>query len=207
MEKPGLHTKINPSANGSQLIEVLNYFHPLGEGAEQFLMKHSYACTFRKNELLLKTGEVCEHVYFIIKGAVRGFIKEGQKDITTWITAENELVTSISGIDKKDPAMENIQAIEDCELLALTYNDLQDLYEQFPEFNIVIRKVLQKYYADAEGRAFIARLHSAESKYKYFLAHHSHLVNRIPLKYVASFLGITLETLSRVRKRISTTKF
>ena len=137
---------------------------------------------------------------------MRGFIKEGKKDITTWITAENEVVSSISTLDSRTPAMENMQAIDNCELLALTYPDFQDLYIKFPEFNIVVRKVLQKYYQDAEGRAFIARLTNAEKKYQLFITRYGHLANRIPLKYIASFLGITLETLSRVRKKLSLKK-
>jgi CRP-like cAMP-binding protein len=131
------------------------------------------------------------------------FIKEGTKDITTWITVEGEVVSSISSLDKREPALENMQAIEDCELVALTWTDYQDLFTRFPEFNIVARKILQKYYQDAEGRAFIARLTKAENKYLLFMKRYGHLANRIPLKYIASFLGITLETLSRVRKRLS----
>ncbi|MES1223398.1 MAG: Crp/Fnr family transcriptional regulator, partial [Bacteroidota bacterium] len=142
-------------------------------------------------------------IYFIKKGAVRGFIKENGKDITTWITAENEMVTSISGLESHEPSIENMQAIEDCDMLAITYDDLKNLYIRHPEFNVVIRKLLQQYYRDAEGRAFIARLTNAETKYKHFLSKYPHLVNRIPLKYIASFLGITLETLSRIRKRLS----
>jgi CRP-like cAMP-binding protein len=201
-----VHNEIDSSTGISLLIAVLNSFHPLSEGSEFFLKTHVYERSFRKGKLLLKAGDICEAVYFIRKGAVRGFIRSGKKDITTWITAENELVASISAQDTMEPAMENMQAIEDCDVLALNYADLEELYQQFPEFNIVIRKLLQKYYRDAEGRAFIARLTNAESKYQYFNTHHSHLVNRIPLKYVASFLGITLETLSRVRKKISTGK-
>jgi CRP-like cAMP-binding protein len=151
----------------------------------------------------LKAGEICDHIYFIKKGAVRGFIRDGAKDITTWITAENEIVSSISSLDMKEPAQENMQAIENCELLALTYSDFQDLYIKFPEFNILARKLLQKYYQDAERRAFIARVTKAEKKYRLFLIRYGHLANRIPLKYIASFLGITLETLSRVRKKLS----
>jgi CRP-like cAMP-binding protein len=187
----------------SSLMATLNYFHPLSGDIEDYLKKYSYACSFHKGKLLLKAGDICGHIYFIKKGAVRGFIKEGNRDITTWITAENEMVSSISGFDRKEPALENMQAIENCELLALAYADLQNLYTQFPEFNIVARKLLQKYYEDAEGRAFIARLTNAENKYNLFLIRYGHLSNRIPLKYVASFLGITLETLSRVRKRLS----
>ena len=187
----------------SPVIAALDYFHPLSDGIKDYLRNHSYSCSFRKGKLLLKAGEICENIYFIKKGAVRGFIKEGAKVITTWITAENELVSSISALDAREPALENMQAIENCELLGLNYADFQDLYIRFPEFNIVARKILQKYYKDAEGRAFIVRLTNAEKKYRLFITRYGHLANRIPLTYIASFLGVTLETLSRVRKRLS----
>ena len=205
MHKRG-ETSNNITPDISSVIETLNYFYPLSEGIKDYFRKHTYSCSFRKGKLLLKAGEVCEHIYFIKKGAVRGFIKDGTKDITTWITAENEVVSSISSLDIREPAQENMQAIENCEMLALTYADFQDLYVKFPEFNIVARKLLQKYYQDAERRAFIARVTKAEKKYRLFLTRYGHLANRIPLKYIASFLGITLETLSRVRKKLSVKK-
>jgi CRP-like cAMP-binding protein len=188
------------------VVTILNYFHPVSEGIVKFLKEHAYSVFFNKGELLLEAGHVCEHIYFIKKGVVRGFIKEGKKEITTWITAEGEMVSSILSFEVKGSAIENMQAIEDCEALALTLIDLEKLYEQFPEFNTVGRKLLQQYYSDAEGRAFIARLTSAENKYKQFLTRYNYLANRIPLTYIASFLGITLETLSRVRRKLSTKK-
>ena len=210
MSGAGQHKQVQTNKNIppdiSSVIETLNYFYPLSEGIKDYFRKHTYSCSFRKGKLLLKAGEVCEHIYFIKKGAVRGFIKDGTKDITTWITAENEVVSSISSLDIREPAQENMQAIENCEMLALTYSDFQDLYIKFPEFNIVARKLLQKYYQDAERRAFIARVTKAEKKYRLFLTRYGHLANRIPLKYIASFLGITLETLSRVRKKLSVKK-
>jgi CRP-like cAMP-binding protein len=210
MSGASLHKQVQTNkdipADISSVIDTLNYFYPLSEGIKDYFRKHTYSCSFRKGKLLLKAGEICDHIYFIKKGAVRGFIKEGTKDITTWITAENEVVSSISSLDIREPAQENMQAIENCELLALTYDDFQDLYIKFPEFNILARKLLQKYYKDAEGRAFIARATNAEKKYQLFLTKYGHLSNRIPLKYIASFLGITLETLSRVRKKLSLKK-
>ena len=208
MKEAGLHSKTNKHSPSdlSSVIATLDYFHPLSEGIKDYFKKYSYSCSFRKGKLLLKAGQVCDHIYFIKTGAIRGFFKEGKKDITTWISAENEVVSSISALDIREPALENIQAIENCELLALTWVDYQNLYVEFPEFNIVARKILQKYYQDAEGRAFIARLTNAENKYRFFITRYGHLTNRIPLKYIASFLGITLETLSRVRKRLSLKK-
>lgn len=185
------------------LLAALRSLHPLGSDVEQYLQEHITACSVRKRKMLLKEGAICEHLYFITKGAVRGFMREGHKDITTWINVENQLVTSIFSLSRQGSAIENLQALENCELLVMTYADLETLYRQYPETNIIARKVLEIYYADAERRAFIARLTKAENKYRHFLLHHQNLSNRIPLKYIASYLGMTLETLSRVRKKFS----
>jgi CRP-like cAMP-binding protein len=191
-----------PAAFAS-LLTVLNQLYSLSPEAEEYLRDHVTPCTVAKRKLLLKEGMTCEHIYFIVKGALRGFTREGVKDITTWITVENELVSSILSLDEQVKAIENIQALEKCELLSLRLAELETMYERFPECNILARKILQRYYADAEKRAFIARLTKAENKYRYFLMRHQTLSNRIPLKYIASFLGVTLETLSRIRKRFS----
>jgi CRP-like cAMP-binding protein len=191
-----------PAAIAS-LLTVLNQLYPLSSEAQQYLRDHVTSCTVAKRKLLLKEGMVCEHIYFIVKGALRGFTREGQKDITTWITVENEMVSSILSLDERVKSIENIQALEKCELLALTLADLEVMYEQFPETNVLARKILQRYYADAEQRAFIARLTKAENKYRHFLKRHGALSNRIPLKYIASYLGVTLETLSRIRKKFT----
>jgi len=202
--QPKNYQKAGDSPDVSSVITILNYFHPLSDDVVKFFKEHSYVVSFDKGELLLEEGQVCEHIYFIKKGVVRGFVREGKREITTWITAEGEMVSSILTFEGKASAIENMQAIEDCQMLAMTLTDLQNLYDQFPEFNIVSRKLLQRYYSDAERRAFIARLTNAETKYKQFLTRYNHFANRIPLTYIASFLGITLETLSRVRRKLST---
>lgn len=196
-------TIIKGEVDISPLIAVLNELHKLSPDLISFLKKHVIGCTVGKKKMLLKAGTMCHYIYFIKKGAVRGYIKEGNQDITTWITVEGEMVSSISSLDMQSLASENMQAIENCELFALSFIHVNELYEKFPEFNITIRLLLQHYYADAERRAFIARLTKAENKYRHFLVRYHHLTNRIPLKYIASFLGITLETLSRVRKSMS----
>jgi CRP-like cAMP-binding protein len=191
-----------PAAIAS-LLTVLDQLYPLSSEAQQYLRDHVTSCMVAKRKLLLKEGMVCEHIYFIVKGALRGFTREGQKDITTWITVENEMVSSILSLDQRVKSIENIQALEKCELLALRLADLEIMYELFPETNVLARKILQRYYADAEQRAFIARLTKAENKYRHFLKRHGALSNRIPLKYIASYLGVTLETLSRIRKKFT----
>lgn len=187
----------------SPFTQYIKNIYPVSTAAEDFINQRAYPSEPAKGEILVTAGEMCNNVYLIRKGILRSFIKEGSKEITTWISGEQELATCITCFGLKQPARENIQALEDCELSVLSMEDLQYLYEHFPELNIVGRKILEKYYRDAEERAFIARLMEATSKYKHFIATKSDLLNRVPLKFIASYLGMTLETLSRIRSKLS----
>jgi CRP-like cAMP-binding protein len=186
------------------LISVLNHFHPLEDKVIQYFNKNVSPVSVKRGDMLLEAGDRCNHIYFIKQGVLRGFMYEGKKEITTWLSSENELVTSIFSFGFELPAIENIEAIENCDLLSIPNEAVDTVYKKYPGFNITGRKLLEEYYRDAEKRAFIARLSSAETKYTFFLENYSHLSNRVQLGYIASFLGITLETLSRVRKRLST---
>ena len=190
----------------SPILTVAKTFAPISAEAQAYVNQKSFSHRIRKNELLSTAGEPCTHFYLVRKGILRGYVKDGIKGITTWITGEGDFVSAIASFQLQQATSENVQAIEDCELTGLHYNDLQYLYENFPEANVIGRKILEKYYRDAEERAFIARLTEATSKYKHFIATKSHLLNRVPLKFIASYLGMTLETLSRIRSKLSQTK-
>jgi CRP-like cAMP-binding protein len=183
----------------SPLAAFVNFVHPVSEAATRYINQHSYSLQVDRGSYLLKAGEICKHIYFIRKGVIRGYVKDGTKEVTTWITAENEMVTSIRGLSLLEPSLENIQAIEHCDLMVATYDSLHYLYENYVEVNIVGRKLLEQYYRDAEERAFISRIPNAAKRYYHFLETKSALANRIPLKYIASYLGMTIETLSRIR--------
>ena len=162
----------------SPMVALFNSVHPLSKGAIDYLDITSYPVTVKKGKFLLKEGQVPDRLYLLIKGVVRGFIKDENKEITTWITGENELV-------------------------GLEYCSIDYLYKYFPETNIVARIMLEEIYRAAEERAYISRIPSAEKKYKRFIETSPELVNRISLKYIASYLSMTQETLSRIRTRES----
>ena len=183
------------------LLAVLNYLNPLSKGLQKYILRNSYPCRLKKGKYILKAGEICTHIYFVKSGLLRGFIKDEAKEITTWITAEYDMVAGINSFFTQTKANEYIQAIEDCELIAFSYTHLEKMYSLFPSFNIIARKLYQKNYIDAENRALVARLKSAEKKYRYFLNTRPNLVNRVPGKLIASYLGIAQETLSRLRKK------
>src|SRR4051812_44269321 len=95
----------------SPLASFVNYIHPIGEEATSYINQHSHPQQVERGTYLLKAGEICKQVYFIRRGAIRGYIKDGAKEVTTWITAENEMVSSIRGLSLQEPSLENIQAI------------------------------------------------------------------------------------------------
>ncbi len=201
---PGVEQWVSKNAiPESPFTLFVKNIYPVSTDAQEFINQKSYPGHLNKGELLVSAGSICSHIYLIRKGILRSFIKEGSKEITTWISSEQELATCITSFGLPQPARENIQALEDCELTALSLEDLQYLYDHFPEANVIGRKILEKYYRDAEERAFIARLMEATSKYKHFIATKSDLLNRVPLKFIASYLGMTLETLSRIRSKLS----
>lgn len=182
-------------------LEFSNNLYPLTEGISQYLIKNTYPKKVKKGKILHKAGEICTDMYFVKKGVLRGYVKDANREITTWITADGELVSAICSFILQVPTPENIQTLEDCELIALSRADLERLYIQHPSFNITVRKLTEIYYMHAEHRAYIARLKSADQKYQLFLKQYGHLANRVPVKYIASFLGVTLETLSRLRAK------
>lgn len=187
--------------NVEPLLQVLDAIKPLSQRLRKYFISQVLPCTIKKGKILLKPGEICSHIFFIKSGVLRGFIKNGANDVTTWITMENQMVAAISSFVFQAKTQEYVQALEDCELLALSYADLEYIYQKFPSFNEVARKIYEQYYADAENRALLTRLRNADLKYNHFLNSHPNLSNRIPLKYIASYLGIASETLSRLRSK------
>lgn len=170
------------------------------------IQKSTRPLTFLKGDTLVESGKICQHLYFIQKGVVRGFIKDGKKETTTWLTSEGEMVTAIRSFLMQVPTQEQVEAIEDCKVLELSYENLQNILRQFIKLNVVGRKIMEQYYCDPEERAYVIRLSNASLKYQYFLNTKGDLINRIPLKYIASYLGMTTETLSRIRTKFSQAK-
>lgn len=163
--------------------------------------QNTFPVTVQKGKFLIKPGQKADHLYLVIKGAVRAFAKEGKKEITTWINLENEIVGSIRSLGLDIPTEEYVQAIETTQLIGIPYSLVEYVYEHFPETNIIGRKILEESYRYAEERAYICRIPSAVKKYNRFIVTHPGIINRIPLKYIASYLGMTIETLSRVRSK------
>jgi CRP-like cAMP-binding protein len=183
--------------------DFLAQFGPISDRLAKFINARTFLCHIPKGKMLMKEGMVCPYMFLIHKGLFRAYMLEGRTEITTWISYEGELVSSISSFFSQKPAIESIQALEDSYLVALSYEDLETAYKKFPELNYHVRIILQILYQKAEERAYLSRLTKASNRYQYFAENRPDLLSRVPLKYIASHLGMTLETLSRLRGAIT----
>lgn len=179
----------------------LNSIVPLSTEVKGFLAEHVRSIQFSKGDIIYKEGDTCTKLYLIKKGLVRGYFLSGGKDVTTWISTDNEIFTSITGFFTNQPVKENIQCLEDTDCLYLEYGDLEYGMRTFSEFGELYRKLLIDYYIHAENRAFMARIPSARKRWNYFTETNKlELIDRIPNKYLSSLLAMRPETLSRIIK-------
>lgn len=188
--------------NISPLISIFEKFHPLNDEIKSRINQHTFPISYKKNKYLVSPLDRNKYLFLIIKGVVRGFIKDGTSEITTWIAKENEIVGTIRNLWGEGESDEYLQTLEDVDLIAIPHVLSEYLYENFPEANIVGRKMMELYYRSAEERAYLCRISSAEKRYKRFLVSFPDLIQRVSLKHIASFLAIRLETLSRIRTKL-----
>ena len=135
------------------------------------------------------------------KGLLRVYsITEKGEDYTGWFVKEGDFLTEYASFHYQRPSLENIIALEDTELLVMDYAQLQDLYAQFPAFDRLCRRLYEKQMADIKQRILFRVRHPARVRYQQLLTQHPALVQRVPLKFLASYLGITDSTLSRIRR-------
>jgi len=188
--------------NFSPLISIFKQFHPLNREIERLINEQTFPVSFKRNKFLVSPVDRNNYLFLIVKGVVRSYIKDDKTEITTWMAKENEVVGTIRNLWLEGGSEEYLQAKEDVDLIAIPHTLSDYLYDNFPEANIVGRKMMELYYRTAEERAYLCRISSAEKRYKRFLISFPGLVNRVSLKYIASFLAIRLETLSRIRAKL-----
>ncbi|CAN5295143.1 cyclic nucleotide-binding domain-containing protein [soil metagenome] len=184
----------------NELLQFLKSIYPFSDELEQFLRKNLHVKVLKRNELLLKAGTVCKNVYFIKTGAFRSFYynDEGQ-ETNTWFMKEGDVILSVESFFRQKLSTESIISIEGSEVHFIDYDTLQLLYRNFLEFNVISRVLLEHYYILSEQRLYAVRLKTAREKYHWLMQNFPEMILRIPSKYLASYLGMSAETFSRVK--------
>lgn len=166
------------------------------------LLKIAKKTSISKGDTLIEMGERCSDIYFIEKGLLRGFYFLEEKEITNWFAQEGEFATCFYSFIVQKNSFETIQALEDTELMKISFSDLQALYKNYPETERLGRILTEIYYIRLEERLLNIQFKSAKERYTSLLENRANLIKRAPLGQIASYLGITQETLSRMRAEL-----
>ena len=166
--------------------EITKYFEPLS-------LKHG--------EFWVKEGKIGRHLGYIMSGYMRKHVFETETEETIHISPPGEFIMPFYSFFAQKPSHENVQAITDCELLVITHQSVEKLYELNPRLERLGRLIMQYHILLKEERVISFVQETAEERYNALMEKHADYFQYIPLQYIASYLGMTPETLSRIRAR------
>lgn len=182
--------------------QILENIYPLPELSREKIKKHTQEIHFPKNHILLRAEKIEQSIYFIKKGIVRAYTKTDSLDITFWFGKEGDTIISMSSYVLGQKGYEDIELLENCELFKLNSQELQNLYKQDIHIANWGRKFAEKELIQTEERFISRQFRTAKERYKELLNYHPELIQRVQLSYIASYLGITQVSLSRIRNDI-----
>jgi CRP-like cAMP-binding protein len=177
-----------------------------GEDAE-LIKKFFIPKKIRKRQYILNAGDVCRHITFVEKGLLRSFsVDEDGHDHVMQFATEGWWISDMNSFFSGDSAVYNIEALEDSELLQLSKQAMEEMMNQVSIMERYFRLLMQNNIVSLQRRIIASVAYSAEEKYLKLMEICPDIINRAPQQYIASYLGITPETLSRIRKQVSTRK-
>lgn len=185
--------------DASAIFDQLNGIHPLSASLKTHVTGILKEEHHPKKTLLLKTGHIARRIYFVQQGFLRAFYYKDEAAYTTWFMGQAEFVISVYSFFSQKPSFENIEVLEDCRLLSISWEQLQETYRLFPEFNIIGRIITEQYYIRSEERAMELQTLTALQRYQKLITAYPQILQKASLGQIASYLGIKQETLSRIR--------
>lgn len=157
--------------------------------------------TLKKGDFLLKTGQLSANLCFLNNGLLRIYAQTESREVTQWIATSGYFVTDLSNLLFDAPARWNIQALVDCELYYLSQEDYKKLGETLVSWHKMEKMFLAHCFSTLEDRIFSHLAMSAEERYHFFYEQQKELFIELPQHYLASILGMSPETFSRIRKK------
>lgn len=172
--------------NNDDLKEISSFFKPL---------------TLKKGDYFLRAGTQSDRLGFVQAGILREFVYVDDKEVTKWISTKGYFAVDISSFVFRQPSRWSIQALTDCELFVIDYKNYREIGKKVPSWTELEKLFIAKCFTVLEERLVQHLSMSAEERYNKLFEFNSELFNQVPLQYLASMLGMTPETLSRLRKK------
>ena len=187
----------------SPFLDFLHRIQPVSPALAQAITAAAVRENLPAQHLLLRPGQVARRVYFLETGLVRGYTLVHGREVSSWFMQANDFVISIVSFLTQQPSAEYLELLEPAAVLSISYEQLQALYRDFPEFNLTGRLLIEKYYVLSEQRAQHLRSRTATERYELLLQSFPTVFQRVAVQHVASHLGMAPETLSRLRNRLT----
>ena len=160
-------------------------------------------CSYKTNQYLLREGEVCQHNYFVTKGSFRMYhVNAEGMELTRYFAFENKFGTNLTSLIEGSPSIENLQAIEPLEVLRISKTDFFDLVDSNPAITKIYRNILENAYITSQKRIYDLQGMTALDRLRWLLEQYPMILTRIPSRMIASYLGITPYTLSRLKSQL-----
>jgi CRP-like cAMP-binding protein len=157
--------------------------------------------TIKKGDFLLRSGKKCDKLSFVQSGLLRMFISTEEKEITQWISTKGYFATDLSGFVFDTPSRLSIQALADTQIASISKDDYNLIGDLVPKWHELEKAFIVRCFIMLEERIFRHLSMTAEERYAYFFENNKELFNQVPLQFIASMLGMTPETLSRLRSK------
>lgn len=180
---------------------VQEHFGQLTDKELAIIHSYFHEEQLQKNDFFTNSDKICDRLSIVKTGILRVYALSDGKEITQWISTENFLITEVLGFFFDQPNRWNIQAFSDTELFTITKTDYHKLCQELPKWNEIEKRFIVKCFAMIEDRVFSHLSMTAEERYELYFEQNRALFNQVPLQYIASVLGMTPETFSRIRKR------
>ncbi|HSF54107.1 MAG TPA: Crp/Fnr family transcriptional regulator [Algoriphagus sp.] len=191
--------------NKTELDSFLNFLQkiqPLSPEALEAILSLCSLVPIRKNQNLQNIGQKCRTIYFVKEGLARIFYLKGDIEVTEYFAFENDLIIRAESLFTGKPSMKAIQALENTIFIGIPAEQLFSLFDTFPEIERLFRKIIEQAYVHTVHRMEAIQFHTAEERYAQLLDEKPDFIKRISLKHIASYLGITQVSLSRIRAAI-----
>lgn len=183
------------------LFEHIQKFSEISEEAIFAFRNVVKIAHYKKGDILLKAGNICNDLFFVENGSLRSFYNKGNKDITISFTFSNDFTTSFYSFVSRNPSYETIETLEDSTVYLINYNDLQKLFSVHPAIEKIYRIVLEHYYIKMEEKMIFDKFKTAKERYNNLMENRPEIIQKASVGDVASYLSISIETLSRIRSK------
>ncbi|MEM6264554.1 MAG: Crp/Fnr family transcriptional regulator [Bacteroidota bacterium] len=184
---------------GIILETISSAYSPLTKECQQGLLANVTLLSLEKGTVLVREGQHADKTYYIVQGSARAYYLQEGKDVSDWFAFEHEFISSIVSFFTHQPSPHFIELLSDSVLIELSRDAIENLSDKYHDFERLIRVVVTKTMLSQQERIASILFQKAEQRYENLLAIHPNIIQRVPLTHIASYLGITLETLSRIR--------